>query len=116
MEITRINTALVKGFGEWALVRVETDKDLCGLGETFRSLDGYGHVMETMVRALPTELIGQDPMPISRLKERLYRFFQENENLRHLRRRIGGSRGASPTVGYCITPPSSQASDLSHDR
>jgi L-alanine-DL-glutamate epimerase-like enolase superfamily enzyme len=75
MKIARVNTALVKGFGEWTLVRVETDKEIYGLGETFRSFDGNGHVIETMIRALSTELIGQDPMPIGRLKERLYRYF-----------------------------------------
>lgn len=75
MKITRVNTALVKGFGEWILVRVETDKDIYGLGETFRSFDGMGHVMETVIQVLSTQLIGQDPMPIGRLKERMYRYF-----------------------------------------
>ncbi|MEF8869690.1 MAG: mandelate racemase/muconate lactonizing enzyme family protein, partial [Haloarculaceae archaeon] len=61
VEITDIETCVIKGNFEWNLVRVHTDAGVVGIGESYRG-GGVTEVMEYMKRFL----IGENPLDVER--------------------------------------------------
>ena len=69
MKITEIRTYLMSGGGSrnWCFVRVYTDAGIYGVGEG----SGWPRVVETAVNDLAQVLIGEDPMDIERLWQKM---------------------------------------------
>lgn len=66
IEITNIETCVLKGNFEWNLVRVHTDVGITGIGESYRG-GGITDIMEYMEEFL----IGENPLDVERLFRRM---------------------------------------------
>lgn len=66
IEITDIETGVVKGNFEWNLVKVHTDEGSTGIGEAYRG-GGITDIIEYMARFL----IGENPLDVERLYRRM---------------------------------------------
>jgi galactonate dehydratase len=75
MRITGIKTAVLTGYGDWILVRVETDAGLEGFGECFPALSGAARPTVEMIRVAARALDGEDPRDVNRLWMNLYDYF-----------------------------------------
>jgi galactonate dehydratase len=69
MKITEIRTAEVKGHGFSCFVRIGTDKGLVGTGECIHGGDG----IQQIIAGLAPLIIGEDPLNVERLYEKLRR-------------------------------------------
>src|SRR6187455_2605556 len=69
MKITDIRTAEIKGHGYSTYVRVYTDEGIIGNGECIHGGEGC----PAMVHALKQYLIGEDPLNVDRLFEKMRR-------------------------------------------
>jgi gluconate/galactonate dehydratase len=68
IEITDLQTTVVKGNFPWVLVRVYTDAGVVGTGEAY-----WGAGVEAVVQDLRQHLVGENPLDIDRLYELLIR-------------------------------------------
>lgn len=68
MKIKDIRTAVVKGNFEWTYIRVYTDTDMYGTGESF-----FAPGLTSIVRDLKPVLIGEDPRNIDKLWTKMCR-------------------------------------------
>ncbi|MBC7236414.1 MAG: mandelate racemase/muconate lactonizing enzyme family protein [Chloroflexi bacterium] len=68
MKITDIRWAALAGNFDWLVVRVDTDEGLYGWGECF-----WGVGVNEMLRTMKPLLIGENPMDVGRLYEKLIR-------------------------------------------
>ncbi len=75
MRITGIKTAVLTGYGDWILVRIETDAGIDGLGECFPALSGAARPTVEMIRVAARALEGEDPRDVNRLWMNLYDYF-----------------------------------------
>lgn len=66
IEITNIETFVVNGNFEWNLVKVHTNTDVTGIGESYRG-GGVTDIMEYMQRFL----VGENPLDVERLFRRM---------------------------------------------
>jgi galactonate dehydratase len=72
MKITEVKTSSMRGVGRnWLFVKLETDEGIHGWGEG--TLEGQEKTVEQAVQMLAPRLIGQDPTPIERHWQILYR-------------------------------------------
>ncbi len=62
MKITRVTTAVIEGNFDWTIVRVETDEDLQGFGESY-----FAPGLTTIIAELGLLLVGEDPRDVRRL-------------------------------------------------
>ncbi|GAA0241517.1 mandelate racemase/muconate lactonizing enzyme family protein [Haladaptatus pallidirubidus] len=62
VQITDITTAVVEGNFEWNLIKVETDADVTGIGESYR-----GGGIPDLVEYTKRFLIGENPLDVERL-------------------------------------------------
>ncbi len=72
MKITALETIRVEEFGNLLFVRVHTDEDIVGLGETFmgpKAVEAYLH--ETVA----PKIIGRDPLQIEAINATLSRYY-----------------------------------------
>ncbi|MBA2248261.1 MAG: mandelate racemase/muconate lactonizing enzyme family protein, partial [Chloroflexia bacterium] len=69
MKITDIRTAEIKGHGYSTYVRVYTDEGIIGNGECIHGGEGC----PAMVHALKQYVIGEDPLDVDRLFEKMRR-------------------------------------------
>ena len=69
MKITEIKTFLMSGGGSrnWCFVKVYTDEGIYGVGEG----SGWPRVVRTAVEDLATVIVGEDPMDIERLHQKM---------------------------------------------
>jgi len=73
MKITEVETFLVNyGSRNWIFVKVSTDSGLHGVGEAFNTLKD--RATEQAVHYLAHWLIGQDPLRVEHLWQKMYRF------------------------------------------
>jgi galactonate dehydratase len=71
VKITDIETYTVgAGWKNWMFVHVLTDEGITGLGEG--TLNGFGHTTETAVHELSHLAIGEDPLRVTVLAQRLF--------------------------------------------
>jgi len=68
MKIIAIETVCAREFENVLWVRLHTDRDICGLGETFY---GAGAVSAHIHETLATRLLGRDPLRIEALHKEL---------------------------------------------
>ncbi|RLE80333.1 MAG: mandelate racemase/muconate lactonizing enzyme family protein [Thermoprotei archaeon] len=68
MKITDIRTTIVKGNFEWTLVKVYTDENINGLGESY-----WGAGVVEVIERLKRSLIGENPLNVERLYQKMYR-------------------------------------------
>jgi len=66
VEITGIETMAVAGNFTWGIVKVETDRDVYGLGETFRA-----EAALDMADRMDVDLAGENPLDTHRIRELL---------------------------------------------
>lgn len=59
MKIERVSTAVIEANFDWTLIRVETDKGLCGLGEAF-----FAPGLTATIRQMGEVIHGRDPRDI----------------------------------------------------
>lgn len=69
MKITQIRTAEVKGHGYSCFVRIDTDRGLTGTGECIHG----GAGIQQIVTSLAPLVLGEDPMNVERLFEKMRR-------------------------------------------
>ena len=69
MKITEIKTFLMSGGGSrnWCFVKVYTDAGIYGVGEG----SGWPRVVRTAVEDLSNVIVGEDPMDIERLHQKM---------------------------------------------
>ena len=75
MKITAIKTAVLVGYGDWILLRVETDEGITGLGECFPAVAHAARPVVEMTRMAARVLAREDPRDINRLWSKLYDYF-----------------------------------------
>lgn len=75
MKITSIKTALIVGYGDWILLRIETDEGISGLGECFPALARAARPTIETIRVASRVLVGEDPRDVNRLWTNLYEYF-----------------------------------------
>jgi L-alanine-DL-glutamate epimerase-like enolase superfamily enzyme len=75
MKITDIKTAVIVGYGDWILLRVDTDEDISGLGECFPALARAARPTIETIRVAARLLTGEDPRDVNRLWTNLYEYF-----------------------------------------
>lgn len=68
MKITGVKTALLQANFEWLLIKVETDEGVIGLGEAH-----WGFGVQEAIHRLEPHLIGENPLNINYLWEKMYR-------------------------------------------
>jgi gluconate/galactonate dehydratase len=68
MQIRRLRIAVVEANYDWTYVRVETDRDLSGIGECF-----FAPGLTGILRDLEPVLVGEDPRDVHRLFRKLQR-------------------------------------------
>jgi len=68
MKITDVRAAVVGGNFSWVLVKVYTDEGITGVGEAY-----WGVGVKEMIHAIKGYVIGEDPMDVDRLYQRMYR-------------------------------------------
>src|SRR6185369_10205525 len=68
MTIRRLRIAVVEANYDWTYVRLETDRDLSGVGECF-----FAPGLTGILRDLEPVLLGEDPRDIHRLFRQLQR-------------------------------------------
>src|SRR6056297_119956 len=66
VEITEVKTMAIAGNFTWGIVKVETDADVYGLGETFRA-----EAALDMAERMTVDLEGENPLDTSRIRELL---------------------------------------------
>ena len=66
IEITGIETMAIAGNFTWGIVKVETDADVYGLGETFRA-----EAALDMAGRMDVDLVGENPLDTHRMRELL---------------------------------------------
>lgn len=66
MKITHVTTAVVEANFEWTLIRIDTDEGVSGLGEAF-----FGPGLTAMVAEFGSILVGEDPLNIDRLYQKM---------------------------------------------
>ncbi|WP_026369334.1 mandelate racemase/muconate lactonizing enzyme family protein [Kallotenue papyrolyticum] len=66
MQITHVRTAVIEGNFDWTIVRIDTDRDIYGLGESFCAPG-----LTAIIRDLAPLLIGEDPRHVDRLWNKL---------------------------------------------
>ena len=73
MVITDIKCATVEGFGgDWVLIKVLTDENITGYGETFPTWAHQGTAVRELVLWMKTLLVGEDPTNIDKLWHKMY--------------------------------------------
>jgi len=75
MQIKAIKTAVVVGYGDWILLRIDTDEGISGLGECFPALGGSAGPTVAAIQVAARVLQGEDPRDINRLWLKLYEYF-----------------------------------------
>jgi len=75
LKITAIKTSVLAGYGDWILLRVETDEGITGLGECFPAVAHAARPVVEMTRVAARVLAGEDPRDINRLWSKLYDYF-----------------------------------------
>ncbi|WP_035711472.1 mandelate racemase/muconate lactonizing enzyme family protein [Salibacterium aidingense] len=68
MKVTGIKTAVLQANFEWVLIKVETDEGIIGLGEAH-----WGFGVNESIQRLESHLMGEDPLHINYLWEKMYR-------------------------------------------
>lgn len=68
MKITGVKTALLQANFEWLLIKIETDEGVIGLGEAH-----WGFGVQEAIHRLEPHLIGENPLNINYLWEKMYR-------------------------------------------
>lgn len=68
MRITDVQSAVIAGNFDWVLVRVYTDEGVTGLGEAY-----WGAGVAEIIQDMRPMLIGEDPLNIARLYEKMIR-------------------------------------------
>ena len=86
VKITDVKVMLVRGLFDWPMVRIETDADITGIGESYW---GRG-VKDIMLGNLRPLLIGEDPLDVDRLYTKMVS-------------RTGGSGSAAGTTVTAIS-------------
>ncbi len=66
MKITRVTTAVIEGNFDWTIVRIETDEDLQGYGESY-----FAPGLTAIIAELGLLLVGEDPRDVRRLFRRM---------------------------------------------
>ncbi len=66
MRITHVRTAVIEGNYDWTIVRIDTDRDIHGWGESFLAPGLTG-----IIRDLAPLLIGEDPRNVDKLWNKL---------------------------------------------
>lgn len=66
IEITAIETAVVEGNFDWNLVKVHTDADVTGIGESYR-----GNSVTDIMEHMEQFLVGENPLDVERLFRRM---------------------------------------------
>jgi L-alanine-DL-glutamate epimerase-like enolase superfamily enzyme len=66
---------VLRGYGDWILLRVETDAGIDGLGECFPAIGGAARPTLETIQVAARLLEGQDPREISRIWSNLYEYF-----------------------------------------
>ena len=66
MQITDIQACVIKGFGEWILVKVYTDTEIYGIGEAYPS-HSMGKGTKEIIEGMKWMLVGEDPRDVERL-------------------------------------------------
>lgn len=69
MRIIRLDTFHIRP--RWLLLRIQTDRDVCGWGEA--TLEGRSRTVETMLHEMGRWLVGQDPRRIEHIWQNLHR-------------------------------------------
>lgn len=69
MKITRFETFFVKP--RWLILKVHTDEGIVGVGEPI--LEGRSHTCAAAVQEIGMNIIGENPLQIERLWQRMYR-------------------------------------------
>ncbi|MEM2876392.1 MAG: mandelate racemase/muconate lactonizing enzyme family protein [Candidatus Bathyarchaeia archaeon] len=70
MKVKDVKANIVKGNFDWVLVRVETDEGIVGVGEAYQ-----GHaVKEVILKGLKPLVLGEDPLNIEYLYQKMYRY------------------------------------------
>jgi galactonate dehydratase len=72
MQITDIQACVIKGFGEWILVKVYTDTEIYGIGEAYPS-HSMGKGTKEIIEGMKWILIGEDPRDVERLTQKVLR-------------------------------------------
>lgn len=72
MKITDIKACVLKGFGEWILVKVYTDTDIYGIGEAYPS-HSMGRGTKEIIHGMKWMLEGEDPRDVERLTQKVLR-------------------------------------------
>jgi gluconate/galactonate dehydratase len=85
IQITDINTCVVKGNFEWNLIKIETDAGVTGIGESYR-----GGGIPKLVEYTKRFLIGENPLDVERI-------------VRHILQEMSGHGG---TTGKVVTAAS----------
>ncbi len=72
MKITDIRACVLKGFGEWVLVKISTDAGIDGIGECYPS-HSMGRGTKEIVHGMRWLLEGEDPRDVERLTQKVLR-------------------------------------------
>jgi L-alanine-DL-glutamate epimerase-like enolase superfamily enzyme len=72
MEITDVQACVIKGFGEWILVKVYTDSGIHGIGEAYPS-HSMGRGTKEIIHGMRWLLVGEDPRDVERLTQKVLR-------------------------------------------
>lgn len=65
LEIINVKTLVVQGNFDWILVRIDTDEDLSGFGESYAS--HYSNEIKQFILSLGDQIVGEDPRNIVRI-------------------------------------------------
>ena len=76
MKITDVRWTVLGGNFDWTIVRIDTDEGIYGLGECF-----WGVGVKEMLQAMRPLLIGESPLDVGRIYEKLIRSMSGVSNL-----------------------------------
>ncbi|MCI0622156.1 MAG: mandelate racemase/muconate lactonizing enzyme family protein [Acidobacteria bacterium] len=72
MKITDVQACVLKGFGEWVLVKINTDGDIHGIGEAYPS-HSMGRGTKEVILGMKGLLVGEEPRDVERLTQKILR-------------------------------------------
>lgn len=72
MKITDIQACVLRGFGEWVLVKIYTDEGMYGIGEAYPS-HSMGRGTKQAILGMKWLLLGEDPRDVERLTQKVLR-------------------------------------------
>src|SRR5262245_53834631 len=72
MKITDIQACVLRGFGQWVLVKIYTDEGVCGIGEAYPS-HSMGRGTKEVILGMKWLLVGEDPRDVERLTQKVLR-------------------------------------------